>query len=116
MTDQTPREIMLDRIEASRVGKKPRRIISVNWSDVLFMVVNRAAKKRGISKSAYVRRAAVALACHDLGLDYAKVMEGEAGTLPYGKGGGKPEEIGESKNGMGYGQWAIRALEGEPDG
>jgi hypothetical protein len=102
---------MLDRIEASRANKKPSRMISVNWSEMLYLVVTRAAKKRGISKSAYVRRAAAAMAAHDLGLDYYQVMKGERGTMPYGVRGGKADETGKSLDGLGYGVWSISELE-----
>jgi hypothetical protein len=110
--DPSPRDVMLDKIEASRAMKHPRRMISVNWNDALYLIVLRAAKRRGLSKSAYVRRAAAAMAAHDLGLDYYQVMRGERGTMPWGVRGGRPEDQAESKDGLGYGVWSITGVEG----
>ncbi len=106
-----PKDVMLDRIEASRINKRPSRMISVNWNDTLYLVVKNAARMRGISLSAYVRRAAVAMAVYDLGLDYFTVMKDERGTRGYGDRGGNPEEIAASAQGRGYGSWEIKELE-----
>ncbi len=104
---------MLDRIEASRVNKRPSRMISVNWNETLYGIVKQAAEARGISLSAYVRRAAAAMACYDLGLDFYTVMKDERGTRGYGQRGGRADEIAESSQGRGFGLWEIQELADE---
>lgn len=111
--EPNPRDVMLDRIEASRFNKRPSRMISVNWNETLYRIVKHAAEERGISMSAYVRRAAAAMACYDLGLDYYTVMKDERGTRGYGQRGGNADDIAVSSQGRGFGLWEIKELEDE---
>lgn len=111
--DLTPKDVMLNRIEASRANKHPTRMISINWTEDLYVVVTRAAKARGISKSAYVRRAAAAMAAFDQGLDYHTVMASERGTRAYGDLTAHPADAQRSLAGQGYGTWKIKELDVE---
>lgn len=72
-------------------------------------VIRRAAKKRNMSPAAYMRRAAVAFALHDLGEEglWARVNADEPGFTAYGK------NMGQSPfrpAGHGFGNWIITSL------
>lgn len=106
-----PLRRLLDQLEAN--APEPRtlpRMVSINWTVNAARLVRRAAQARGISMSGFCRRAAVAMACHVLGLDYYEASVGERGVRAFGEGGGNPKVIAESKDGKGYGEWRIREL------
>ena len=65
-----------------------------------------AAEKRGMSVSAYTRRASLAFAAHDLGLDLAQLLIDEPATRHKFDGGGLDRE----EAGQGHGNWVIEGL------
>ncbi len=102
---------LLDQLEANAPAPRTLpKMVSINWTVNAARLVHRAARARGISLSGFCRRAAVAMACYVLELDYYEESVGERGVRAYGQGGGNPAEIAESKDGMGYGEWRIRDL------
>lgn len=80
------RAVLEDQIAAQ--GKRAgRRSIAVNYPTSLYAVVKDAAKARGMSMTAYQRRAALAFAVNDLGLtdDWARLMVDEPPVASYGR-------------------------------
>lgn len=73
-------------------------------------VIRKAAKRRGMSPSAYMRRASVSFALHDLGQDenWGRVNVDEPGFTAYGVNMGKAPF---RPAGHGFGPWLIRKLE-----
>lgn len=73
-------------------------------------VVLKAASARRLSISAYMRRAAYAMACHDLGLPFAAILEID--PFVSRENGRRMRDAGGTK----FGQWEIDRLVGEvPD-
>lgn len=72
-------------------------------------IIRRAAKKRGMSPAAYIRRAAVAFALHDLDQEHGwdTVNADEPGFTAYGRNMGKSPY---RPNGHGFGPWRILGL------
>jgi hypothetical protein len=60
-------------------------------------IIRRAARRRGMSPAAFIRRAAVAFACYDL----------DAGFTAFGRNMGKSPY---RPNGHGFGHWRITGL------
>jgi hypothetical protein len=82
-------------------------------------LIDRAAEARDISRNAFLRRAAVAMAAHILGLDYYDVMEGAPVVRTFhkydreGLGGTvftQHRNIPGSEGGKGCGPWKITGL------
>lgn len=70
----------------------------------------RAAKKRGISISGYIRRATAAMAALDLGIDPREIFEKDAAITPIGRIGARPSK---DLDGELYGLWDIQRAEPE---
>lgn len=82
-------------------------------------LIDRAAQKRNISRNAFLRRAAVSMACAVLELDYYEVMRGTPVVRTFdtearqGLGGTvfvQHRNIPGSENGRGAGPWRITGL------
>lgn len=73
-------------------------------------VIRRAAQRRGMSPAAYIRRAAVAFALHDLEQTrlWGEVNADEPGFTAFGRNMGKAPY---RPNGHGFGPWRIIGLE-----
>lgn len=99
------RQILLDQID-SKISPRTRRSVGINFPPDMQRVVLRAAREREISMASYVRRAAVAFAVHDLGLDWDEVMQEEPGVRTFG-GTLKTET---KAKGRGFGRWLIKEL------
>lgn len=85
----------------------PRHTFAVNVPPEWLELVQDAAQARDLSVTAYVRRAALAFAIQDLGLDWETVMKGEPRIRPFtGLDGGDPERA----LGYGHGDWRILGL------
>lgn len=101
------RQVIADQI-AARAPKHTRRgwNAPVRLNDEHAEIVRTAAEHRGIAMASFVRRAVVAFACHELGLDYGKVMANEGPILgPTGHG-----EAEKDLGGRGHGEWEIVTL------
>ena len=70
-------------------------------------LVNRAARARGMSPAAFMRRSSIAMACHDLGEDWERAMVGEPGFGAYGR---PPGQRPYRPEGHGFGKWIITGL------
>lgn len=103
------RQIVLDQID-SKLSGRTRRSVGLNFPVELHAVIMRAARERGLSMAAYVRRAALAFAVKDLGLDWDETMKDEPGLRKFGE---ITRDAGDKLAGSGYGRWKIAALEGE---
>lgn len=73
-------------------------------------VIRRAAKKRGMSPSAFMRRSSLAVALHDLGEEdrWGEVNAEEPGFTSYGKNMGQAPF---RPAGHGFGKWRIVSME-----
>lgn len=91
---------------ASREVRTPRRSIAVNYPNELYAHVLKAAEARGLSMTAYQRRAVLAFACYDLGLEWDAVMADEPAVTEF-ESGRKVEA-----QGRGYRFWEIVGLRG----
>lgn len=96
----------MERVEDA-VGDRPmpKYLIQAQTPDRLRPFVVRAARKRGMPVSAYLRRAVLAFVVRDLDLDWDEVMEDEPSidaedNLP-------PRRY----RGRGFGNWKIRGLD-----
>lgn len=67
-----------------------------------------AARRRDISISAFIKRAAVAIACYDLGVDYNEVSRGEWPVTRFGARG--KALIEETRGGQGGGPFRVTGL------
>jgi hypothetical protein len=73
-------------------------------------LLDEAARRRGISRVGYGRRAVAAFIAHDLNLPIEEVLQYTAKPAPYeGTPGGIVKKIND--DGEGYGPWPIAALE-----
>lgn len=101
-------ETIADQIAAQ--GKRAgRRSVAVNYSTTLYALVRDAARARGMSMTAYQRRAALAFALHDLGREdqWHLVMADEPAVAAFEAHSEKPIECA----GFGpFGAWRIRAI------
>jgi hypothetical protein len=104
-------ENAIARVRARQAGKKPaksRKSGTWIYYDVPFRVLlDEAAKRRGIGMTGYVRRATAAFIAKDLGMAFTEVIRHTA----------KPKGIDERvpqtpvpDNGQGYGAWLIQGL------
>lgn len=106
-----PMRRLLEQLEANAPAPRTLpKMVSINWTVAAARLVHRAAKARGISLSGFCRRAAVAMACYVLELDYYEQSVGERGVRAYGEGGGSAAKVAESRDGKGYGEWRIKEL------
>lgn len=110
MTDSSSsgrwREVILDELDAQPAGRAVATVglaYPPHWSPLLIA----AAEKRGLSLSAYVRRAAFAFVVSDLGLDWIELMRDEPRIRQLGEFSADPERA----EGFGYGAWKITTLE-----
>lgn len=95
---------------ASKLDKPPEtaRSTAFRTTPAIDRILNEAASRRHMSVSAYVRRAAVAIACRDLGLNWDEVMQDEPGFGIYGE---RPGRAVIRPNGHGFGAWRVTGLE-----
>ena len=76
------------------------------YDDPFRVLLNEAAKRRGISMSGYCRRAVAAFIARDLGISLERVVSYTAAPAPYGTGaGGRLRKTQDS--GQGFGPWVI---------
>jgi hypothetical protein len=95
--------------------KKVSRITTVRkngtyifYDDPFRVLLDEAAKRRGMGMTAYVRRAAAAFIAHDLGVPFTEVVRHSA----------KPQSVAERRvssvrthdDGLGMGPWLIEGL------
>jgi hypothetical protein len=89
-----------------RHRRQPRKSTAINLAQEQYNVLLNAARSRDISMAAYLRRAALAFACFDLGLDWDQVMADEPATGGFGNTGVLQELAG-----SGAGAWHIIEVE-----
>lgn len=80
-------------------------ISRVGFSRLAHPFLVRAARKRGISISGYIRRATMAVVAVDLGIDPRKIFEVDTGITPLGRIGSAPSK---DLDGELYGPWRFR--------
>lgn len=87
----------------------PIRLSRIHFSADVHPFLVRAAQRRGISISGYIRRATMARVALDLGLDPISLFTLDSAIAPIGKGGGVADR---DLDGEKYGRWEVS--EGEP--
>jgi hypothetical protein len=104
------RDLMMGQVDAHLARrakpKKPYRDFRARVPLAAAPVINTAAANRGMSVSAYLRRAGLAFAAHDLGLDLADLLADEPVTRL--KFAGFPGD--HADQGQGHGKWRIEEL------
>lgn len=94
----------LDALDAGRSERHSTNLsLPPEWTPIL----QRAAAARGLNTSAFVRRAAMAIAVHDLGLDWLEVMSIEPRVRLHGEFAGEPQRRG----GTGHGPWQVSSMQ-----
>jgi len=106
MTSPDYRQVIADQI-AARTPQHTRRgwNAPVRLSPEHAEIVRNAADRRDIAMASFVRRAVVAFACFELGLDYGAAMADEGPILGPAGHGSAERDLG----GRGHGAWEIVA-------
>jgi hypothetical protein len=112
MPDQEWKDKLMDQIamrepKPSAASRNRRRTISTNFAPSLYLVVQSAARARGISMAAYIRRAAVAFAVYDGDLSWDETMADEAPVKGFAVDA-LPDPA--TAGGQGFGDWQIKDL------
>ncbi len=113
------RQVVADAVEvrAADTARKNRgasdhaNISRVGFGSEAHPYIVRAAKKRGISVSGYIRRATAAMAALDLGLDPKEIFEKDVAITPIGRIGAKPSK---DLDGELYGTWEVVFVDTDP--
>jgi hypothetical protein len=95
----------LDEAEAARPRKQVRRTTPIDLTPHMKQIVTVAAARRGLSIAAYARRAVMAFAARDLGLDWWETMTDEPQVRT--SASSAKSELGP---GVGFGPWKIEGL------
>ena len=85
-----------------RGASDKNRISRVGFAIAAHLLLVRAAAKRTISLSGYIRRATMAQVAKDLGIPQREAFEADAGITPIGRTGSKPTK---DLDGKIYGRW-----------
>ena len=105
------RELLMGSVDAlfeeRKTVKRPHRDIRTRVPVHIAPLIFKAAALRGLSAAAYLRRAVVAFAAYDLGLDAAQLLEEEPAMRLKGEG----PKTNRLEAGRGHGSWGIRGLE-----
>lgn len=100
------KELTLDALEMKPAPTSPGWGLRLRFDMDDRVLLDQVAKMRGMSQSAYARRAIVAFIVHDLGLDWYEHNQNEIPIAPYGGRGYHSM----SMDGQGYGDWEIQGL------
>lgn len=93
---------ILDDKMAAGETRGARRSIAVNYPNELYALVLEASRQRNISMTAFQRRAALAVAEHDLQFDWLDTMLAEPPVGSFVRPGS-----GIKSDGLGFGPWHI---------
>ncbi len=89
----------------NRAASDKIRISRVGFAPLVHPFVVRAARRRNISIAGYIRRATLALAAMDLGMDVEELLEKDAAVTPFGNSGARPSK---DLDGARHGFWGVR--------
>jgi hypothetical protein len=101
-----------DTQKRSRGASDSAHISRVGYSAAVHPYIVRAARQRGISISGYIRRASLALAAMDLGLEVVDLFGLDAAVTPIGRIGAKPSK---DLDGTLYGRWEVMPRDAETE-
>lgn len=96
----------------SRGASNTANVSRVGFGVEAHPYIVKAARKRGISISGYIRRATAAMAALDLGIDPVEIFEKDVAITPIGRIGALPSK---DLDGTLYGTWEVVHAEAEPD-
>lgn len=103
-------EVMMGQVDVILDGrypsKKPHRDVKARIQLSAVPALTEAARLRDMSVSSYTRRACLAFAAYDLGLDLADLLEDE----PSQRLKSEPPHMSREEWGLGHGSWAIQGL------
>lgn len=97
--------VLDDQMASQEPLRTPRKSIAINYPNDLYVLVLEAAKARGVSMTAYQRRASLAFAEYDLGFDWLREMQAEPPIGSFVRPG-----VGVKSDGIGFGAWQIVSL------
>lgn len=100
-------EIVADALDGLDTGRAPRQSIAINFPPSMQSHVVEAAGIRGLSLSAFSRRAVMAVTAYDLELDWLSLMADEPRTRRFAQIDEEPER----RAGLGHGSWRIVTME-----
>jgi uncharacterized protein (DUF1778 family) len=107
------RERIVEQVEAT-TSKRKRLSISVNVDAEQHRLIQEACRRRGISMTGFMRRAAMSFTAHDLELVWDEIMADEQGVKPFAEIGDPAQFRGNVPlaSGKGFGEWQIGELHG----
>ncbi len=100
------RNALLADYDARVDTRAPRSTIRPNFPPDWYELIQDAAIARNLSMSAFIRRASMAFAIYDLGLDWEAVMQEEPRLRGFGEIDSEPVD----ERGYGRGLWKIEGL------
>jgi hypothetical protein len=112
MTSPNPdwRDLFMGQVDVEmakrRWPKRPHRDFKARIQLSAAPAVTSAAANRGMSTSAYIRRAALAFAAFDLGIDLDQMLSDEPATRLKSEG----PKTNRLEGGEGHGNWRIEGL------
>jgi len=111
MTGPSPQDLLMGQIDRVLAARKegtrpPHRSYRVRVQLSATMLIRDAAAARGMSVSAFLRRAGIAFAAYDAGLDVADLLKDEPPTRLKFEG----PRVNREEGGQGHGKWKIRGL------
>lgn len=95
----------------SRGASNNFRISRVGFSVLAHPFLVRAAAVRGMTLSGYIRRATLAFAAHDLGLNRIDLFEKDAAITPIDRIGSPSKDLSEEL----YGSWEVQSDDSRPE-
>jgi hypothetical protein len=99
---------ILDEVSAERDTRPPRRSIGLNYPTSMHSNIVAACRARDMSLTSYTRRALMAVATYDLGLDWFTVMADEPPMCRFGTN----SQERQLESGLGdFGPWKIISME-----
>lgn len=86
------------------------RIVNIEADSAYFDMIADAAKQRGITRAAYMRRAIAAFAAYDTGTPIEDILYHTTSSRPYHDGKQEARFHKQRDDGQGYGPWTIEGL------
>lgn len=97
--------------EKNRAGSQYAHISRVGLAVAAHNLLVRAAKRRGISISGYIRRATLAVVAMDLGMNAVDLFEMDNGIAPPSRRGSPSKDL----DGAIYGRWEVQPHDSRTD-
>lgn len=112
MPNPTWQDLLTDALRSDSTARS-RQSVGINFDEWMRRIIMEAAEKRGLSMAVFLRRAGMAVAVHDLGLNWLEVMDAEPMITDFGQ---MPNRQITKHHGLDYGPWKITGMEEYPHG